>query len=40
MTREREKTVHPNINKPGKVLLLHIPLKFVTDKVAGGGKRR
>jgi biopolymer transport protein ExbD len=34
-----KKTVHPNINKPGKVLLHHIPLRFVTDKVAGGGKK-
>lgn len=33
------KPVHPSINKPGKVLLHHIPLKFVTDKVAGGGKK-
>lgn len=34
-----KKPVHPSINRPGKVLLHHIPLKFVTDKVAGGGKK-
>mgnify|MGYP006284416287 CR=1 FL=1 len=27
------------IHAPGKVLLHHIPLKFVHDKVAGGGKK-
>ncbi|MDH5491461.1 MAG: biopolymer transporter ExbD [Myxococcales bacterium] len=27
------------IHTPGKVLLHHIPLKFVNDKVAGGGKK-
>lgn len=27
------------IHKPGKVLLHHIPLKFVHDKVAGGGRK-
>lgn len=27
------------IQVPGKVLLRRIPLKFVTDKVAGGGKK-
>lgn len=27
------------IHAPGKVLLHHIPLKFVHDKVAGGGRR-
>lgn len=27
------------IHVPGKVLLHHIPLKFVHDKVAGGGKK-
>lgn len=27
------------IKKPGRVLLHHIPLKFVHDKVAGGGRK-
>lgn len=27
------------VHVPGKVLLHHIPLKFVRDKVAGGGKK-
>ena len=27
------------IHAPGKVLLHHIPLKFVNDRVAGGGRR-
>ncbi|HJL17623.1 MAG TPA: biopolymer transporter ExbD [Sandaracinaceae bacterium LLY-WYZ-13_1] len=27
------------IHSPGKVLLHHIPLKFVHDRVAGGGKK-
>lgn len=27
------------IHKPGRVLLHHIPLKFVHDKVAGGGRK-
>lgn len=27
------------IHTPGKVLLHHIPLKFVRDKVSGGGKK-
>jgi len=28
-----------SIHSPGKVLLHHIPLKFVHDRVAGGGKK-
>lgn len=28
-----------SIHAPGKVLLHHIPLKFVHDRVAGGGRR-
>lgn len=27
------------VHKPGKVLLHHIPLKFVHDRVAGGGRK-
>lgn len=27
------------IHQPGKVLLHHIPLKFVNDRVAGGGRK-
>src|SRR5690606_8118873 len=27
------------IHNPGKVLLHHIPLKFVHDRVAGGGRK-
>jgi len=27
------------IHQPGKVLLHHIPLKFVSDRVAGGGRK-
>lgn len=27
------------VHVPGKVLLHHIPLKFVRDKVSGGGKK-
>jgi biopolymer transport protein ExbD len=27
------------VGKPGRVLLHHIPLKFVSDKVAGGGRK-
>ncbi|MFO0694209.1 MAG: biopolymer transporter ExbD [Polyangiales bacterium] len=30
---------HPRLAKPGKRLLHHIPLRFVHQKVAGGGKK-
>ena len=30
---------HPNIEKPGRRLMKHVPLNFVRKKVAGGGRR-